>query len=440
MTEFKGKKITVMGLGLLGRAIGDVRYLAESGASLIVTDLKTREALAPSLAQLEDLRDIQYVLGGHRLEDFRDRDLIVRSADVKPDSPFLAEARAHGIPVKMSTSLFAANTPATLVGVTGTRGKSTTTQLIYETLSGAFRNSRERIFIGGNVRGVSTLPLLGQTQAGDIAVLELDSWQLQGFGEERISPHIAVFTTFFPDHQNYYRHDMDAYLADKANIFLHQSEKDVLIASEEAAPFVQKFPARRSTLIVPPPLDASWTMRLRGRHNRENVALAVEAARQFALSEETIRQVVADFAGVPGRLEKIAELNGVEYYNDTTATTPDAVCAALEALGGKKNIILIMGGADKELDMSGMLLLLPRDCKLLVVLPGTGTDTIRLQLSELPVPARFASSMREAVDLASREAAPGDIVLLSPGFASFGLFQNEFDRGDQFVNTVRALT
>ena len=177
---FKGKKITVMGLGLLGRGIGDVAFLAEQGAELIVTDLKTADELAESLKPLKQFANITYVLGEHRLEDFRNRDFILKAAGVPFDSIYIAEAEKQGIPVEMSTALFAALTPATIVGITGTRGKSTVTHLLHTVLQEKYQGSETRVFLGGNVRGVSTLPFLAQAKKGDIAVLELDSWQLQG--------------------------------------------------------------------------------------------------------------------------------------------------------------------------------------------------------------------------------------------------------------------
>lgn len=440
---FRAKRITVMGLGLLGRGVGDARFLAEQGAELIITDLKTAEELKPSLEALQDFSTIRYILGEHRLEDFQNRDLIIRAPDAPLDSPYLLEARKHGIPVIASTALFAKLTPAVIIGITGTRGKSTTTQLIYEILSNAFSRSSTRVFLGGNVRGVATLPFLSETKAGDWAVLELDSWQLQSFGDLGLSPHIAVFTTFYPDHQNYYRHDMDRYFEDKAHIFKYQKEGDVLILGRQVAPIIrEKYPDFYERAVRTPEFPQGWEWMLPGTHNRDNAALAIEAARRCGVSDDVIRPVVASWRGVPGRLQKIREIQGISYYNDTTATTPDAVRAALEALGGARNVILIMGGSNKELEMSSLIAALPETCKAAVVLPGTGTDLIRAdleRLNERRFPVFFARSMEEAVRSAHASAVPGDTVLLSPGFASFGLFKNEFDRGDQFTNVVNML-
>ena len=443
MELFRGKKITVMGLGLLGRGVGDVKFLAESGAELIVTDLKSASELLPSLSQLKDFPAIKYVLGEHRLEDFRDCDFILKAAKVPLDSPYIKEAESNGIPVEMSASLFAKLTPAMIIGVTGTRGKSTTTQLIYETLSSeSSGGSSRRIFLGGNVRGVATLPMLPETRPGDIAVLELDSWQLQGFGASQISPHIAIFTTFFPDHQDYYGGSMDDYLDDKANIFRYQKKDDILIVSSQAVPYIKKFSGIESRIIVPEPMPSSWRLAIPGEHNRLNAALAVESARQIGVDEKTIRRVVLGFSGIAGRLERINEKDGVVFYNDTTATTPEATLAGISAFGEHKGLVLIMGGSDKMLDMSGLIEAIPKYCKGVVLLPGGGTERIKPELLKLKnegLSLEFARTMDEAVKLASGMAKAGDIVLLSPGFASFGLFTNEFNRGAEFVKSVEDL-
>jgi len=164
---FKDKKITVMGLGILGRGLGYTKFLAECGADLIVTDLKPATALRSSLKELRKYRGIKYVLGKHRLEDFRNRDMIIKSAGVPIDSIYIKEARRHKIPIEMDVSLFAKLAPEVmLVGVTGTRGKSMTTALIYEILSKILKN--KKIYLGGNVRGVATLPLLKKVKKGDV--------------------------------------------------------------------------------------------------------------------------------------------------------------------------------------------------------------------------------------------------------------------------------
>ena len=449
---FKGKKITLMGLGLLGRGIGDARFLARHGANLIVTDLKTKEQLASSLEELKEFSNITYCLGEHSLEDFKDRDMIIKVAGVPLDSAFIAEAKVHNIPVEMSTSLFARlfleykksvgkeNTKC-LIGITGSKGKTTTTHLIFEILTKGFPNARIRL--GGNIQGVSTLAYLDDLQPDDIFVLELDSWQLQGFGESKLSPHISVFTNLLPDHLNYYKGSMDAYFKDKANIFCFQDEKNICFVGPTITSWAEKHtPTHTLRLKKPTTFSIEKKSRsLAGKHNDENIALAVGVAQEMGVSENIITKTIEEFEGVPGRLQFLGEKNGVAYYNDTTATMPDAVLAAIRALGEKKNIILIMGGADKQTDATTLIQELPKFCKALVLFKGTGTDKVRHLIND----SEFESvtevgSMTEAVTIARQNAQSGDIILLSPAFASFGMFINEYDRGDQFNSAVKQVS
>jgi UDP-N-acetylmuramoylalanine--D-glutamate ligase len=436
--RFRGKKITVMGLGLLGRGAGDAAYLARCGAELIVTDLKSREELAPSLAQLAAYPNISYTLGAHRLEDFHERDLILKAAGVPLDSVYVKEAEAQGIPVRMSADLFVELSGVPSVGITGTRGKSTTTHLLAAILAAAGK----RVLLGGNVRGVSTLALLEEARGdgSEIAVLELDSWQLQGFGAAKLSPRVAVFTTFFPDHLNYYGGDLNAYLADKANIFLNQKPDDTLVLGSQCAQLVEKAykDKMRGTVVIADTLDVpmDWTLLMPGEHNRYDAACALAAARACGVEDAVSRGAVESFRGVPGRLEFVRDVAGVKVYNDTTATTPDATIAALKALDtGARNIVLIMGGADKNLDMAPLLVEMPQRAKRIVMLAGTGTSRMLQWLPE----ASVYDSLEAAVGEAFKAALPGDTVLFSPAFASFGMFKNEFDRGDQFNALVQKL-
>ncbi len=448
---FKGKRITVMGLGLLGRGLADVAFLAECGAKLIVTDMKSKEELAPTLAKLKKYKGITYVLGEHRLEDFRDRDMILKAAGVPRDSMFIAEARAQGIPVEMDESLFAKCAPdITIVGVTGTRGKTTTTMLIHHVLTTARREMswKRAVWLGGNIRGMATLPLLKKVKAGDIVVLELSSWQLQGFGEAHISPHVSVFTNFLDDHLNYYNNDRDAYWADKANIFSAQTGRDFLIAPKDLLQHIQRrYPDLKSHCVVPLDIPRSWQTVLKGEHNRRNIALAVAATSVFDIDEKVVEEAVASFEGVEGRLELVRTVNGISIYNDTTSTTPDSLLAALTALGGEqggeKNIVLIMGGADKNLDMEPVVRRIPEFATTVVLLSGkntTGSEKIKPLLNSLEdVHVVEAGGVDEALARAFFFARPGDTILFCPGFASFGMFQNEFDRGDQFTKAVKRL-
>jgi UDP-N-acetylmuramoylalanine--D-glutamate ligase len=447
--HFNGKKITVMGLGLLGRGVGDVRTLASCGAKLVVTDLKSKEVLTPSLAMLEDFPEITYVLGEHRLEDFRDCDMVLKAAGVPRDSPYIAEARAHSIPIKMSGALFAELSGIPIIGVTGTRGKSTVTHLIHHVLSQA---TNGEILLGGNVRGVSNLSLLDDVKEDSIAVMELDSWQLQGFGEVKSSPRISVFTNFLDDHLNYYGGDRDAYFADKAQIFLHQGAEDTFVTTPEVFARAEAYALARGVtfaqevvLVDESLVPEEWTIPLPGTHNRRNVALARAALHAMGLEDEVIRAGIETFKGLPGRLELLGEHNGVKIYNDNNATTPDATIAALRALGtNKKNIVLIMGGDEKNLDMSELLGEIPRVCSKVVLFKERGTERIKdavFAMEKDGLGVYEEEGLVPTVARAFEVAKFGDIILYSPAFSSFGkYFNNEYDRSEQFVAAIDALT
>jgi len=427
----------MLGLGLLGRGIGVTRFLAAAGAQLTITDLKSATDLKDSLDQLSEYDNITYVLGEHRLEDFTNQDLIIKAAGVPLNSPFIAEAKKNGIPVKMDASLFLELAPpgVVTVGVTGTRGKSTVTHWLEQVLKAA----NQVVYLGGNVRGIATLPLLSKVKAGDYVVLELDSWQLQGFGEAGLSPQVAIFTTFMQDHQNYYQNNMDLYLADKANIFLNQHAEDFLVLGEQAESAVleqYKDKIKSHLIIAGHTLPVGWAVKLLGAHNRYNASLVYEAAIALGLEVEDVKRGIETFPGVPGRLEYLGEKKGIKFYNDNNATTPDAAMAAVKAFPDYQGkIILIGGGADKELDFSEYARLMPTYVKKFILFKGSATEKIKAVLpSEIEVVE--VTSMTEALDQAQISATAGDLILLSPGAASFGVFKNEYERNDQFVTLV----
>ncbi len=433
--KLEGKKITVMGLGLLGRGVGDARFLAEQGAELIVTDLKSEEELRESLELLKDFSNITYVLGAHRLEDFRGRDFILKAAGVPLDSPYIQEAEQAGIPIKMSASWFMELSGLPVVGVTGTRGKSTTTHMVHSIMKAA----GTPVLLGGNVRGVSTLALLDDATPEHYGLFELDSWQCQGFGGEKKSPHIAVFTTFMMDHMNYYKDDMELYLRDKASIFLYQESKDTLVIGSQCAQVIEDSYRDRMKgkriIVNDEDFPSDWTLKIPGVHNRYNAGIARMVGHALHIKDDAIKNALESFNGVPGRLELIRETNGVSFYNDTTATTPDATHVALQALGDNQKLILIAGGASKGLDTTLLVEDIKKHVKNLLLLGGTGTDRIRALFPEASVFEDLQSAVEASVDLAQ----PGDTVLLSPGFSSKGMFKNEYDRGDQFTAIVQQL-
>lgn len=449
-----------MGLGLLGRGIGDTAFLAECGAELIVTDVKSEEALKESVEKLSAFPNITYRFGEHKEEDFKGRDMILMSAGVPQNSPFIECARKDGAEIAMSGALFASLSKIPIIGITGTRGKSTVTHMIHHVLTQMTEGGR--VILGGNVRGVSNLQLLKEVEEDSIAVMELDSWQLQGFGEKKLSPHISVFTNFMEDHMNYYvrrhpgtttspseveyRAGMGAYFADKANIFLYQDEPDTLVTTQEVLNSVEVFAREKGFELVQDirlvdtsilPDDCLLTMP--GEHNRLNAALALEALRAVGLTDEEIFEGLTTFPGVPGRLEYLGEIDGVKVYNDNNATTPTATIRGIEAVAGDKNVVLIAGGAYKEVDPRVLVPVIEKHCRAVVLLPGTGTDKLMeiLKKENSTVNCTIHDSLEGVVKAGLGEAKPGDVLLFSPGFASFGMFVNEYERNDQFVGIIK---
>ncbi|MFA4975694.1 MAG: Mur ligase family protein [Candidatus Paceibacterota bacterium] len=472
--QFKGKRITIMGLGVLGRGLGYTKFLAECGADLIVTDLKPSTALRSSLKKLQNFKNVKYVLGKHRLEDFRGRDMIIKAAGVPLDSIYIKEARKNGIPVEMDVSLFAKCAPEVmLIGVTGTRGKSMVTTLVYEILKKNEKLLKKKVYIGGNIRGVATLPLLKKTKESDILVCELDSWQLQGFGDAKISPDIAVFTSFMPDHMNYYgstsfdkaqdkslttsKKAMKRYFKDKVNIFKYQKENDVLIIRGGMKKFIKKGDTKGKIIIVSTKDVERYNFIVPGEHQKENLACAVEVAKQFNIPDAKIAQSIKNFKGLEGRLQYVKEIKGIKIYNDNNATTPEATIAGIEALSIYKtektqsspvlnkhratlckNIILICGGADKKLPLDSFVKVINKYCKAVIMIPGTGTDKL-INNYELRITNEKVKDLNEAVVAALGKASRGDIILFSPAFASFEQFNNEYERNDLFLKIIKKL-
>jgi len=438
----KGKKITVMGLGLLGRGVGDIKFLSKYVEEIIVTDLKTKKDLRESLEKLKGLKNIKYSLGGHNLKDFENRDFILKGAGVPLNSTYISHAQKNKIPVYMSTALFAKFCPAKIIGITGTRGKTTVTQMVFEILKDHYK--RGTVFLGGNIQGMSTLSLLPKIKEKDIVVLELDSWQLQGFGDLKISPQTAVFTTFMSDHLNYYQGDLLRYFQDKELIYKNQGSKDIFFAGEQLCQLPLLFRKRlpkQTKFISENSLPKKVKLKVPGGHNRYNAALAFAVGKTQKISEKNIITSLEKFKGVEGRLQKIMSIKGVDIFNDTTATTPEALNTAIEALSSsKREIILLMGGADKGIDLSILKKPLNDFCSKVYLLNGSGTERLLKEgiIKEEKIAGVF-NSLEKAVKSVFSDIKKGDIFLFSPGFASFGMFKNEYDRGDQFNSVVKSL-
>jgi UDP-N-acetylmuramoylalanine--D-glutamate ligase len=450
--DLRGKRVLIMGLGLHGSGIASARYAAQQGAIVRVTDLRSAEVLAPSIASLAGL-PIEYVLGEHRDEDFRWAEIVIRVPGVRRDSPYLRLANENGASIEQEIVFFFQACPGRIIGVTGTRGKTTTTTLIYEIL----RANGTPTAIGGNVSGIETLSLLPTITPQTLVVLELSSWQLEGLAPHKLSPSVAVMTNVYPDHLDTYQ-DIEEYAEAKANIFRHQHTTDLAIFNYDN-PWTRRFGEQavaetwftslehegsfpRGSANLTPFMFTNTPMV--GKHNLENILLATTTARLLGVPGEIIASTVRSFRGVAHRLEEVAVVNGVRYINDATSTTPVAGRVALSAFDGP--IVLVVGGNTKFLPLEDWPEAIVSQCRDVILLKGTGTDELLPALQDASQKLGITSPVRGVFDdfTAAMNAAvsfthPGDVLLFSPGFTSFGMFLNEFDRGDKFVAYVRQL-
>jgi UDP-N-acetylmuramoylalanine--D-glutamate ligase len=450
--DLRRKRVLVMGLGLQGSGMAAARYAAQQGALVRVTDMKSPEVLAPSVQSLAGL-SIEFILGQHREEDFLWADMVIRNPGVPRSSPYLLLAQQHGARIEMEIALFFMACPGRIIGITGTRGKTTTASLLYEIL----RTSNTPTLLGGNVAGVETLSLLPHITTDTLVVLELSSWQLEGLAPHTISPEIAVMTNIYPDHLNTYN-GMEDYAEAKANIFRHQSAHGIAIFNYDNA-WTRRFGteatgqtwftslarggsfARDSSEIDP---FIFKDTPLAGKHNQENILLATTTARLLGITDTHIAKAVRHFRGVPHRLEDVREFNAIRFINDSASTTPVAGRVGLEAFTAP--IVLVAGGNTKHLPLEQWPATIIARCRDVVLLPGSGTDELlpalheEVQRQHVSDPVRGVfSDFTQALDRAVALARPGDVLLFSPGFTSFGMFLNEFDRGDQFVKYVYSL-
>lgn len=450
--KLRGKRVLVMGLGLQGSGIASARYAALQGAIVRVTDMKPATVLAPSIQALAGL-PVEFVLGEHREEDFLWAEMVIRNPGVPLSSPYLRAAREHGALIEMESALFFLACPGRIIGVTGTRGKTTTATLLYAILSASGLPTA----LGGNVAGVETLSLLPQITPETQVVLELSSWQLEGLAPHKLSPPVAVMTNIYPDHLNTYN-GMEDYAEAKANIFRHQGPGDLAIFNYDN-PWTRRFGeeapgrswftsqeqggsfARGSSHLVPFRFTETP---LAGRHNLENILLATTTAQLLGIADEQIASAVRDFRGVAHRLQTVATIRGVRFINDSASTTPIAGQVGLEACN--RPIVLLAGGNTKRLPLERWPETMIQRCRDVLLLAGSGTDELLPALQEEAARLGVTNPIRgvfdnfiAAMDTAVGLAQPGDTLLFSPGFTSFGMFLNEFDRGDRFVAYARRL-
>jgi len=476
LSDLKNKKATVMGIGLHGGGVGVIKFLVAQGVSVLATDLRNENELKESLDFLKDL-PVQFVLGEHRSEDFVNTDMVIKNPAVPANSKFLKIAREKNIPIENEIGIFFELCPAPIIGITGTKGKSTTAALLAQILQEKF----SQVILAGRTRS-SALEKLHEITKDSIVILELSSLQLADAQEHKISPQIAVITNILPDHQNYYKRFED-YISDKKLIFEFQKAKNFLFLnfsdpllkkfSEEAKSKIYfygsngnqllnaELPKTRQEARLGAYLKGDFVyfgtnrekicslseIKLLGQHNLQNALAAISVAKLCDASNQSIKKALHKFKGLPGRIELIAEIKGVKYINDTAATCPDATIAAIDTLSelplrrkniNRKYIVLIAGGSDKKLDFTNLGKKVGEQCKTVILLPGDATAKLKKSLSA-ETTFNYACDMPKAISLANSFVKPGDMVLLSPGCASFGLFRHEFERGKAFCDAVASL-
>jgi UDP-N-acetylmuramoylalanine--D-glutamate ligase len=434
VAPLKGRRVVVMGLGRFGGGIAVSKWLVEQGARVLVTDKDSAEKLADSVGQLAGL-PVELRLGEHRHEDFREAELVVASPAVKLDDAYLATARAAGVPITTEIRLFVERCPARRVaGVTGTKGKSTTTAML-----GGMLARRFKTWVGGNI-GRSLLADLPAIGADDVVVLELSSFMLAHLEALSWSPHVALVTMLSADHLDWHG-TVENYLAAKANIVRFQGPGDFAVLSETCAPCreLARHTAARVRLYG---LEnrRPFEIRLPGIHNQLNAQGAFAAADCLDVTWEEAQAALLEFRALPHRLELVHEAGGVRYYNDSIATIPEAAVAALESFPAKK-VIQIVGGRLKDGSISDLCGALVNRAKAVLCIGERGPEIAeRIAGSTLNAapPVYNCGDLPTAVRVARLVASAGDVVLLSTACKSYDQFVNFEQRGDAFRHLVRA--
>ena len=454
-TDYRGKTVLVAGAGRSG--IASARFLLNRGARVILSDSKMREALEPEISGLLDsiassCSELTLELGGNRSESFAIADLVVVSPGMPLSLPFFEISRNRGVPVIAEIELACRHLKGKIIGITGSNGKTTTTTLTTKLLTGAGMKAHE----AGNI-GTPLVRFVEESMPDDIYVVELSSFQLETVSKLR--PFAATLLNLTPDHMDRYR-DFEEYAAAKSRIFMNQTSEDFAVLNADdprsaatAASVCAKVMlfCRTGEVSVGAfvrdgcvifrgeegeknlfPLDA---IRIRGDHNLENILAASLLALSAGAPPESLQAGITEFSGVEHRLEHVALIAGVLYYNDSKATNVDAVIKALGAFPG--GIHLIAGGRDKDGNFSALIPSVKKLVKQVIVI-GEAAEKIRKALygtTEIVC----ASSMAEAIRLGRAAAKPGDVVLLAPACASFDMFDNYEHRGRVFKESVLAL-
>ena len=454
--DLKGKRATIVGLGKGRTSSGLAKFLVANGARVTVTDAKPREALSEGIGRMGDTQ-VELVLGPSSDDAaIADADLVFVIPGVRPRSATILRALQRDIPVMTEIGLFFRLCPAPIVGVTGTKGKTTTTTMLEQILA----RGKRRMFSGGNI-GRAIIQELDSITKDDIVLLELSSFQLETLGR---SPHIAVITNVGEDHLDHHG-TRDAYVAAKRNILAWQGPKDIAVlnlddhavvamdtgSAGEVRGFSLTQRPKRGAFLDPNgmlslaeggaaiPLVSASQLKVPGRHNISNALAAAVAGFAAGVEPVAIGDALRAFEGVPRRLQTVGERDGVLFVNDSAATTPAATITALDAFD--RPAVVILGGVGKGADFNGLAKVVAKRARAAVLI-GQAADDIAAALAVAGTgkfPMIRASTLADAVRKAAALAQPGDLVLLSPACASFDMFSSADDRGDQFVALVRKL-
>jgi UDP-N-acetylmuramoylalanine--D-glutamate ligase len=437
---FRDKKILVMGLGRFGGGVDVVKFACLAGAKLIVTDLAKQDALAESIAQLKGL-NITYHLGSHEGGDFEQADMVVANPAVPLDNKFLQIARKAGRKVTSQIELFFELCPAKIIGITGANGKSTTTSLTAHLLRSRFGN---KVWLGGNIGNEPMLMIVGKIKPDDLVVLELSSFQIEQLAQSGKAPQVALLTNLTPNHLDRYK-TFENYCKAKELIFQHQkpdtNQPAVSIFNSEdevGSKWFAKYQKDAGRVCVKfsadgVPAKISSAYGLPGRAYLANLAGAIAAAKRFDVTDEQIIGCLPAFKALPHRLQLVGEARGVRWYNDSKATTPDSSIVALEAFDSP---IIIAGGYDKHIPFDEFGAEIAQKAKAAILI-GQTAGAIGKIIQNHPqnkAQVRFAKTLEEAVKLANDLAVEGDAVLLSPACASYDMFENYEQRGQQFID------
>ena len=437
--SLRGKKIVVLGLGVSNRPL--VRLLLEFGCTVTGCDRTPYEKLDSEVLELEKAGCTLSVGEGYL--DGLQADIVFRTPGMHPGNPGIAQLKESGATITSEMEVFFELCPCTILAVTGSDGKTTTTSIIAQML----QTAGKKVWLGGNI-GTPLLPNVRQMTADDVAVVELSSFQLL---DMRRSPHIAVVTNLAPNHLDVHK-DMAEYVEAKTNIFHFQQPGDVLILNADNA-ITNGFegPGRTvkfsrsgkaecclegDTICVDGrPVLACGDILLPGVHNVENYMAAILAV-QGLVDDESIRKVAAEFGGVRHRIELVRVVNGVRYYNDSIASSPSRTISGLNSF--EEKVILIAGGYDKHIPFDELAPVICKKVKKLFLNGATAAairDAVEGCEGEKPEIAEF-TDLDGAITAAAAAAQPGDVVLLSPASASFDQFKNFEIRGDYFRSRV----